>query len=119
MKFEAVLATNKVDMSGERFTDEALREMAEQAPGCSVTLLFDPSLKVGELTEGNVENGCVVVRGILDGNRVKRMYAVPGFTTDTPEIVGGVKVISEIRDLRIGLTRFPADPHLTPLKRIE
>jgi hypothetical protein len=48
-------------VTDERFTDDALRQMAEQLPGKPVTVNFDPSDVIGRVTSAKVtEDGLVL-----------------------------------------------------------
>jgi len=68
----ASIASNRVDLDGECFTQQALERIAEDAPGKPITINFqgDP---VGKVLSGYVAHGEAVVRAVLYGNTADNM----------------------------------------------
>lgn len=121
MKFRAMVATDKVDANGERFSRKALGQIMDTAVGKPLTVEFLHKLEGSFVEQAELDdNGQLFATGELgwvdlSGLMAKRdLYLVPGLrinaTTDDGSDSIGFKVIE------MGLTTKPADPYLTPIE---
>jgi hypothetical protein len=124
-KYKALAATRNVDSQGQRFSDEALSQLALTCRGKLVTLEFNQVLPpLGQILDAEVtERGLEVevdLPGLPEDFNASVSYIVPGFfTTGTKEESRGVEVFDNVRANDFGLTASPADTSLEPIKPIK
>jgi hypothetical protein len=124
--FRAHAATTDLDSTLQRFTPEAVKQLAASVPGKLVTQNFDSRVPpVGhvvsaEITEQglmlDVELACSPLGGV--GASRPPLYVVPGFIVHQAEERDGVLTFIEVEATDFGLTDKPSDKHLHPIEEI-
>ena len=117
MKITGVIATTNPDQDGEILTPEALSQLAQTAVGKGLSAECKHEIPNWFVTKSelhNQERGDDFVTVEMEGNPLvgadlEKLYAVPAYKTDGK---GGYRLTS------IGLTKNPADDHLTPIEII-
>lgn len=114
MKYTASVATNRVDLTGEMFSDECLEQMYRNAKGVPIIWNFNPKQEVGRVEHAVLEDGFLYVTFDADID-VEGLYAVPGFRKGKGHAEDNVYVYDDLQVMAYGLTNKPTDEHLTPL----
>lgn len=120
--YKADIATTHEDVDRDKFSDEALKDMAEATQRGElpkpIHFEFDERFKMGDITELNVEEDRLVGKVKLDRplEHLNEFYVVPRFIIEESEEIDGVRIIKKANLLSFALTRNPADEHLTPIK---
>lgn len=121
-KYRALTATENVDLQGQRFSPEALKQLEEQLPGQLVTLNFNRTIPVGVVRSAEVtERGLELVAELDDSviNDPASLYIVPGFIVNgTADQSASCEVFTDVKADDFGLTTQPADQSLTPIELI-
>lgn len=114
MKYFGTVATNKPDQDGERFSDEALAQIAQWAPTMPIAQNFD-GVKIGHITGASLQYGVVHVQA--EGDLPVAWYAVPQVAFDLADRTeeNGIITYHRVKLMGFGLTQNPSDPHLQPL----
>ena len=130
-KYFAITATNKrvkEDWGGtSSFTDSALDQMVESAPGKAVLFEFDPGRQVGMIMLARNDNGKLCVTAMLDDEYLidKDQRLVPSFivfqdewvdidseTTEAHRTIQGANIYC------FGLTHTPIEQDLPEIEKI-
>ena len=123
MKLKAIIATSGIDSDYDRFSPEALEEIANSVKGKSIKIEFKHD--VGHIEDAEVIDGSVHVSGRFDVDledlQNANVYLVPtfGLGTDDWDIIDDVRVIRHCTLVYCGLTDRPVDENLTPIEVID
>lgn len=140
IKVKAQVASTSFDRTNERFTPEALADIAAQAKGKAIYWGFDYERSCGKILAANLADGRVVVDAELHGTQAIAFarlcdekernegqlagYIVPGFRVlESENEVGDVehpfiRTIKRVHLMAFGLTPEPADRSLEAIKSI-
>lgn len=115
--FSVISATTKTDCQNDKFTIEALNQMALMAKGAKIIDETSKGQKqVGEVLSGKVVNDKLHLNiEVLD---IANGYIVPCFVVSDCEIKDNVRAIKELSYLHFGLVVDPVDQHLTAMRRV-
>jgi hypothetical protein len=119
VKYSALIFSHQSDSTGDRFSTEALAQMARQATGKPLLLDFDAQRLLGKVVEGAAtEAGCAVVAD-SSAELPEGVRFAPSGQVKASHMEGGVRVITEFDLHSIGVVWTHADPHVPAAERVK
>jgi len=125
-KYTAVAATKNKCVENwdgtSEFTDEALSQLAETAPGKLVLLDFNPEQRVGVVLSAKNDNGRLILSVDLDDSVAihKSDRIVPGYIVGKDEWDESRdqlhRIIKAAESISYGITRAPVEKDLSEIK---
>lgn len=123
IKVTAELASGSMDISGQRFSENALRQLVDQSKGMSIHQEFDHRITVGKVNSAElldakrVSISAIISREFI--SQANPQYIVPCFrpivVAEEQSDTGSVTVFTDIEVLALGLTIQPTDQSIKPL----
>ena len=121
MLVRAVAATTNVGSSYDRFSPEALQQLAGGAVGLKVLKDFDAENSIGTVVHSEVKDGKLIVQCAIAEEFLQKYpsYVVPGFKAI--EVIHGTGVceLCSVAPKVFGLVEKPCDLSLSPLSIME
>ena len=122
MKIIAQIASNVIDSDNDKFSDEAIKEMAETKTPLPITMNFDPINVIGKVNALSLKDNKLMIEGELfnisnlTAETLKKLFAVPGGKINKFHKEGKIKVYESISLTSIGITPTPSDTSITSIQ---
>lgn len=118
-RFKGIIATDQVDTDQEQYSDEALQQFVDQAPGKLIMKDFQSEEAIGVINTAQMTSQGVEITGIINASEHSLpLYAAVAFQfhPSTTKQVDGITIYKTINLMSVALRPHHPDLSIPPIE---